>query len=85
MKKKLNKPVFSLQNQHTDDSVTWDFMARRELEVGGAPDLHLAQSRAADITSREERSSAVYEEGLKNLNAGNVTEIKELQHILQVY
>ncbi|XP_060774568.1 U3 small nucleolar RNA-associated protein 6 homolog isoform X2 [Neoarius graeffei] len=57
-----------LQNQHTDDSVTWDFMARRELVVGGAPDLHLAQRQAADIVSREERCGAVYEEGLKNLN-----------------
>ncbi|XP_060725036.1 U3 small nucleolar RNA-associated protein 6 homolog [Tachysurus vachellii] len=57
-----------LQSQHTDDSVTWDFMARRELEVGGASELPSAQSRAADIVSREERCSAVYEEGLKNLN-----------------
>ncbi|KAF5897003.1 U3 small nucleolar RNA-associated protein 6, partial [Clarias magur] len=57
-----------LQSQHTDDSVTWDFMARRELEVGVAPEVHSAQSRAADIASREERCGAVYEEGLKNLN-----------------
>ncbi|KAK3556702.1 hypothetical protein QTP70_014621, partial [Hemibagrus guttatus] len=57
-----------LQSQHTDDSITWDFMARRELDVGGAPELPSAQSRAADIMSREERCSAVYEEGLKNLN-----------------
>ncbi|MCI4375948.1 hypothetical protein PGIGA_G00115530 [Pangasianodon gigas] len=57
-----------LQSQHTDDSVTWDFMARRELEVGGASEPHSAQSRAADIMSREERCGAVYEEGLKNLN-----------------
>lgn len=64
--------MFSLQSEHTDKSVTWDFMARRELEVGGAPELHSAQSRAADIMSREERCSAVYEEGLKNLNTGNI-------------
>ncbi|KAI5613768.1 U3 small nucleolar RNA-associated protein 6-like [Silurus asotus] len=57
-----------LQSHHTDDSITWDFMARRELEISGAPELHSAQSRAADIVSREERCSAVYEEGLKNLN-----------------
>ncbi|KAG7327051.1 hypothetical protein KOW79_010452 [Hemibagrus wyckioides] len=57
-----------LQSQHTDDSVTWDFMARRELDAGGAPELPSAQSRAADIMSREERCSAVYEEGLKNLD-----------------
>lgn len=74
--------MFSLQNQHTDDSVTWDFMARRELVVGGAPDLHLAQRQAADIVSREERCGAVYEEGLKNLNTGNVT---QRRHVLQVF
>lgn len=78
---KLNEPVFSLQSQHTDDSVTWDFMAHRELEVGGTPELHSAQSRAADIRSREERCGAVYEEGLKNLNTGD-TEIKNSQHVL---
>lgn len=59
-----------LQSQHTDDSLTWDFMARRELEVGGAPELSSIQSRAADIMSREQRCSVVYEEGLKNLDTG---------------
>lgn len=66
--------MFSLQSQHTDDSVTWDFMARRELEVGAALELPSARSRAADIMSREERCGAVYEEGLKNLNTGNATQ-----------
>lgn len=73
--------MFSLQSQHTDDSVTWDFMARRELEVGGASELPSAQSRAADIMSREERCSAVYEEGLKSLNTGNSTEMKPLRSL----
>lgn len=57
-----------LQTQHTDDSVTWDFMARRELEAAGAPELQGAHGRASDTNRREERCCAVYEEGLKSLN-----------------
>ncbi|XP_036427306.1 U3 small nucleolar RNA-associated protein 6 homolog [Colossoma macropomum] len=57
-----------LQKEHTDDSVTWDFMARRELEAAGAPELHSAQGRASDTNRREERCCAVYEEGLRSLN-----------------
>lgn len=74
--------MFSLQSPHTDDSLTWDFMARRELEVRGAPDPHSAQSRAADIVSREERCGAVYEEGLKNLNTGNTTQRRNIYSAL---
>lgn len=74
--------MFSLQSQHTDDSVTWDFVARRELDAGGAPEMPSAQSRAADVVSREERCGAVYEEGLKNLNTGNGTETKRHQLLL---
>uniref|UniRef100_A0AAR2M5J3 UTP6 small subunit processome component n=1 Tax=Pygocentrus nattereri TaxID=42514 RepID=A0AAR2M5J3_PYGNA len=58
----------SLQKEHTDDSVTWDFMARRELEAAGAPELRSAQGRASDTNRREERCCAVYEEGLRSLN-----------------
>uniref|UniRef100_A0AAR2II18 UTP6 small subunit processome component n=1 Tax=Pygocentrus nattereri TaxID=42514 RepID=A0AAR2II18_PYGNA len=57
-----------LQKEHTDDSVTWDFMARRELEAAGAPELRSAQGRASDTNRREERCCAVYEEGLRSLN-----------------
>ncbi|KAI4889138.1 hypothetical protein NFI96_015137 [Prochilodus magdalenae] len=57
-----------LQKEHTDDSVTWDFMARRELEAAGAPELQSAQGRASDTSRREERCCAVYEEALKSLN-----------------
>ncbi|XP_072538940.1 U3 small nucleolar RNA-associated protein 6 homolog [Salminus brasiliensis] len=57
-----------LQTRHTDDSVTWDFMARRELEAAGAPELQSAQGRASDTSRREERCCAVYEEGIKSLN-----------------
>uniref|UniRef100_A0A4W4EL92 UTP6 small subunit processome component n=1 Tax=Electrophorus electricus TaxID=8005 RepID=A0A4W4EL92_ELEEL len=62
-----DKILQNLQAQHTDESVTWDFMARRELEAPGAPKLHSAQGRASDVDRREERCCAVYEEGLKSL------------------
>ncbi|XP_046899623.1 U3 small nucleolar RNA-associated protein 6 homolog [Hypomesus transpacificus] len=58
-----------LQTNHTDDSATWDFMAKRELEAPGAgEELLSAAGRASDIARREERCSQVYEEGVKSLN-----------------
>ncbi|KAG5278961.1 hypothetical protein AALO_G00104630 [Alosa alosa] len=57
-----------LQSQHTDDSVTWDFMAKRELEVTVTPELQTAKGKASDTDRKEERCCAVYEEGVKNLN-----------------
>uniref|UniRef100_A0A8B9LQ05 UTP6 small subunit processome component n=1 Tax=Astyanax mexicanus TaxID=7994 RepID=A0A8B9LQ05_ASTMX len=60
--------IEDLQTEHTDDSVTWDFMARRELDAAGAPELQDARGRASDANRREERCCAVYEEGVKNLN-----------------
>lgn len=45
-------------------------MARRELEAAGAPELQSAQGRASDISRREERCCAVYEEGIQSLNTG---------------
>ncbi|XP_066522264.1 U3 small nucleolar RNA-associated protein 6 homolog [Hoplias malabaricus] len=59
-----------LQKQHTDECVTWDFVARRELDAAGAPELQSAQGRASDTNRREERCCAVYEEGLQSLNTG---------------
>ncbi|XP_038148381.1 U3 small nucleolar RNA-associated protein 6 homolog [Cyprinodon tularosa] len=61
--------LHDLQENYTEDSLTWDFMAKREL---GAPvvgeELQTAKGRASDINRREERSCQVYEEGLKSLN-----------------
>ncbi|XP_030638289.1 U3 small nucleolar RNA-associated protein 6 homolog [Chanos chanos] len=57
-----------LQNHHTDDSLTWDFMAKRELETAVAPELQTPKGRATDINRKEERACIVYEEGLKSLN-----------------
>uniref|UniRef100_A0AAX7VXL6 UTP6 small subunit processome component n=1 Tax=Astatotilapia calliptera TaxID=8154 RepID=A0AAX7VXL6_ASTCA len=61
--------VSSLQTNYTDDSSTWDFMAKRELEAPGAgEELQTAKGRASDINRREERCCQVYEEGVKSLN-----------------
>lgn len=58
-----------LQTNYTEDSVTWDFMAKRELEAPGAgEELQSAKGRASDINRREERCCQVYEEGVKNLS-----------------
>uniref|UniRef100_A0A3Q1HBR8 UTP6 small subunit processome component n=1 Tax=Anabas testudineus TaxID=64144 RepID=A0A3Q1HBR8_ANATE len=58
-----------LQTNYTEDSFTWDFMAKRELEAPGAgAELQSAKGRASDINRREERCCQVYEEGIKSLN-----------------
>ncbi|XP_076026441.1 U3 small nucleolar RNA-associated protein 6 homolog [Genypterus blacodes] len=58
-----------LQTHYTEDNVTWDFMAKRELEAPGAgEELQSAKGRASDINRREERCCQVYEEGVKSLN-----------------
>uniref|UniRef100_A0A673CSG4 UTP6 small subunit processome component n=1 Tax=Sphaeramia orbicularis TaxID=375764 RepID=A0A673CSG4_9TELE len=58
-----------LQTNYTEDSVTWDFMAKRELDAPGAgEELQSAKGRASDINRREERCCQVYEEGVKSLN-----------------
>uniref|UniRef100_A0A672GY59 UTP6 small subunit processome component n=1 Tax=Salarias fasciatus TaxID=181472 RepID=A0A672GY59_SALFA len=54
---------------YTSDSVTWDFMARRELDAPTAgEELHTARGRASDVNRREERCCQVYEEGVKSLD-----------------
>ncbi|XP_034398698.1 U3 small nucleolar RNA-associated protein 6 homolog [Cyclopterus lumpus] len=59
-----------LQTNYTADSLTWDFMAKRELEAPGAgEELQTAKGRASDINRREERCCQVYEEGVKSLSA----------------
>lgn len=54
---------------YTDDSLTWDFMAKRELDAPAVgEELHSAKGRASDMNRREERCCQVYEEGLKSHN-----------------
>ena len=61
----------SIQSRYTEDCVTWDFLARRELEKPSAgEELTTAMGRASDIARREERCSLIYEEGLKSLPTG---------------
>ncbi|XP_056136607.1 U3 small nucleolar RNA-associated protein 6 homolog [Lampris incognitus] len=58
-----------LRTKYTEDSATWDFMAKRELEAPGAgEELQSAKGRASDIARREGRCCQVYEEGVKTLN-----------------
>ncbi|CAL8332980.1 unnamed protein product [Merluccius merluccius] len=58
-----------IQSKYTEECVTWDFMARRELEAPSTgEELTTAKGRASDIARREDRCSLVYEEGLKTLN-----------------
>lgn len=62
--------LFSLQSQYVDDCLMWDFMAKRELDAAGAPELQSAKGKASDTDRREERCCVVYEEALKSLNTG---------------
>lgn len=58
-----------LKTNYTDSSVTWDYVAKRELDAPGAgEELQSAKARACDINRREERCCQVYEEGVKSLN-----------------
>ncbi|XP_008414089.1 U3 small nucleolar RNA-associated protein 6 homolog [Poecilia reticulata] len=58
-----------LQANYTEDSLTWDFMAKRELVAPKVDEeLRTAKGQALDINCREERCCQVYEEGLKSLN-----------------
>uniref|UniRef100_A0A665X8R5 UTP6 small subunit processome component n=1 Tax=Echeneis naucrates TaxID=173247 RepID=A0A665X8R5_ECHNA len=59
-----------LQTNFTEDSLTWDFMAKRELDAPGVgEELQTAKGRASDVNRREERCCQVYEEGVKSLNS----------------
>ncbi|XP_028674675.2 U3 small nucleolar RNA-associated protein 6 homolog [Erpetoichthys calabaricus] len=55
-----------LQILYTKDPLTWDFMAKRELEVNLLPSTESVskQSKVTDIAQKEERCSAVYEEAV---------------------
>lgn len=77
-------PVPSLQSKHTDDSLTWDFMAKRELGATVGEELQSAKGRASDIARREERCCQVYEEGLNSLNTGTYTQQTEMHTSTQI-
>ncbi|XP_067884052.1 U3 small nucleolar RNA-associated protein 6 homolog [Heterodontus francisci] len=57
--------VEDLQTLHPNHALTWDFMARRELDTESLPSTECSQQRkASDIIRREERCWAVYEEAV---------------------
>ncbi|XP_024420902.2 U3 small nucleolar RNA-associated protein 6 homolog [Desmodus rotundus] len=69
--KDLQREIYEdLQAMHTDDPLTWDYVARRELEIqsqpGGEPPV-TKQAKAEEAGRREERCCAVYEEAVKTL------------------
>lgn len=69
--KDLQKEIYDdLQALHTDDPLTWDYVARRELEIQlqpGEEQPAAKQARAVEAGRKEERCCAVYEEAVKSL------------------
>uniref|UniRef100_A0A8D1B4U7 U3 small nucleolar RNA-associated protein 6 homolog n=1 Tax=Sus scrofa TaxID=9823 RepID=A0A8D1B4U7_PIG len=69
--KDLQREIYDdLQALHTDDPLTWDYVARRELEMESQPGDEpptTKQAKVAEATRREERCCAVYEEAVKTL------------------
>ncbi|NWI70132.1 UTP6 protein, partial [Todus mexicanus] len=63
----LQKEIIeSLQTKYADDPLTWDYMARRELELGSPqPEENTTkQMKVSEMTRREERCCAVFEEAV---------------------
>ncbi|KAM5274383.1 U3 small nucleolar RNA-associated protein 6 homolog [Ctenodactylus gundi] len=68
--KDLQKEIYDdLQALHTDDPLTWDYVARQELEIESQPGEQppTKQARVVEVGRREERCCAVYEEAVKTL------------------
>ncbi|XP_033279326.1 U3 small nucleolar RNA-associated protein 6 homolog isoform X2 [Orcinus orca] len=69
--KDLQREIYDdLQALHTDDPLTWDYVARRELEIESQPGEEpptMKQTKVAEVGRREERCCAVYEEAVKTL------------------
>nr|XP_019606284.1 PREDICTED: U3 small nucleolar RNA-associated protein 6 homolog [Rhinolophus sinicus] len=68
--KDLQREIYEdLQVLHTDDPLTWDYVARRELEIQAQPEEQPAtkHAKAVEMGRKEERCCAVYEEAVKTL------------------
>ncbi|XP_055257404.1 U3 small nucleolar RNA-associated protein 6 homolog isoform X2 [Moschus berezovskii] len=69
--KDLQREIYDdLKALHTDDPVTWDFVARQELVIESQPGEELPttkQAKAKEMGCREERCCAVYEEAVKTV------------------
>ncbi|KFP01429.1 U3 small nucleolar RNA-associated protein 6, partial [Calypte anna] len=64
----LQKEILeSLQTKFADDPLTWDYMARRELELGSLQSTEhtTKQMKVSEMTQREERCCAVFEEAVR--------------------
>ncbi|NWX13307.1 UTP6 protein, partial [Aegotheles bennettii] len=64
----LQKEILeSLQTKYTDDPPTWDYMARRELELGSLQSTEhtTKKMKVSEMAQREERCSAVFEEAVR--------------------
>uniref|UniRef100_A0A8C8ZUD9 UTP6 small subunit processome component n=1 Tax=Prolemur simus TaxID=1328070 RepID=A0A8C8ZUD9_PROSS len=72
--KDLQKEIYDdLQALHTDDPLTWDYVARRELEIESQPGEEPPKTKLAksmELGRREERCYAVYEEAVETLPTG---------------
>uniref|UniRef100_A0A8B9IEE8 UTP6 small subunit processome component n=1 Tax=Anser cygnoides TaxID=8845 RepID=A0A8B9IEE8_ANSCY len=63
----LQKEILeSLQTEYADDPLTWDYMARRELDLGSLKSTEptTKQMKVSEVTQREERCCAVFEEAV---------------------
>lgn len=69
--KDLQKEIYDdLQALHTDDPLTWDYVARRELQIQPQPGEEqpaTKQARALEMGRKEDRCCAVYEEAVQTL------------------
>ncbi|KAG8524862.1 U3 small nucleolar RNA-associated protein 6, partial [Galemys pyrenaicus] len=74
--KDLQREIYDdLQTLHTDDPLTWDYVARRELEIESQPGEEqptTKQAKAVEVGRREDRCCAVYEEAVKTLSTGEL-------------
>ncbi|NXT46260.1 UTP6 protein, partial [Pluvianellus socialis] len=64
----LQKEILeSLQSKYADDPLMWDYMARRELELGSLQSTEhtTKQMKVSEMTQREERCCAVFEEAVR--------------------
>ncbi|XP_038613381.1 U3 small nucleolar RNA-associated protein 6 homolog [Tachyglossus aculeatus] len=69
----LQKEIYEhLQTLHADDPLTWDFVARQELEVKPEPSAEPVpkKAKAGEVGQKEERCCAVFEEAVKALPTG---------------
>ncbi|NXM68317.1 UTP6 protein, partial [Serilophus lunatus] len=59
--------MFSLQNNYAEDPLTWDYLARRELELGSpqATEHTTKQRKVSEMAQREERCCAVFDEAVR--------------------